>query len=154
MKKFIMITLLFAFYAVNAQQNAIKTGPIALAFGNLNVAFEHQFSEKMSVVLKAKYFMGYKINDEAYDAFGLGVGTRFYLIPKHELAGFYLHPQFNYSSMGLSNVGATIGYQWHWDNNLVLDLGIGPAKYLVIGEFSGDVPGLWPIVTGAIGYAF
>jgi hypothetical protein len=156
MKKsiFIILFALIGYFNTNAQVNAIKTGPIALAFGDINFGFEHQFSEKVSLTLGLDYYTGFKIDDSRIDAFGFGGGIRYYMVPAGDLAGFYVNPRLNYNSAGLLGLGATIGYQWHWDNNLVLDAGVGPSKLFAVGDYSGTVPGIWPMVTLAVGYAF
>ncbi len=156
MKKiFILFVFILMSLGINAQNNAIKTGPVALAFGNANIAFEHQFADKMSFLLKGSYLYGFKVGDDRVDGYSVGAGFRYYLKQKKNLAGFYVQPQAKYSSVGYINVAAILGYQFRWDGGFVLDLGVGPSKYIVVGDGESlTVPLIWPVMTLAIGYAF
>ncbi len=154
MKKLLIIFIMFAFAHTFAQSNAIKVGPVALAFSDINASFEHQFSEKMSVIFGADYWVGFKLNDTRISSFSVKGGVRYYLIPSNELAGFYLNPRVSYNTADFMTVGATLGYQWHWDNNLILDTGVGPNKYIWLGDSTAISTGIAPMVTLAIGYAF
>ncbi len=151
MKKLIF---LFAFammaISINAQKSAIKTGPIALAFGFANVAYEYQFADNMSVLARGNYFYGGDILGAGVTGFSVGAGYRYYIKQKKNLAGFYLEPQVSYTSYsngydGSIGFGGVIGYQMRWDGGFVLDLGAGP--YFTNGGFG-------PVITIAIGYAF
>lgn len=149
------IIFLFVFVAMglnmSAQKMAIKTGPIALAFGSVNTAFEYQFADKMSFLLKGSYLYGLKIGDDSIDGYSVGAGFRYYLKQNKSLAGFYLQPQAKYFSADYFRGSLLLGYQWRWDGGLVLDVAIGPSKY-----FSGgvDLPVILPVTTLAVGYAF
>ncbi len=151
------ITFVFVFVfmalAMNAQVNAIKTGPVSLAFGNANVAFEHQFADKMSFLLKGSYLYGFKVGDEKVTGYSVGAGFRYYFKQNKTLAGFYVQPQAKYSSIGAINVAAILGYQFRW-NSFVLDLGVGPSKYFVVGSETASFSGILPVITFAVGYAF
>lgn len=157
MKKSILLVAFMLFGMIGAQaQDIIKTGPIALAFGSFNACYEKVLNEKSSVVPSASAFFG--IGDLTGTAFGVGVGYRRYFTDKPAPQGFYGQPQvgatFGEGASAIS-LGAELGYQWVWDSGFALDLGIGPAYYIglgdnVVGAFSGVVPSS----TLAIGYQF
>jgi len=150
------IIFLFAFIAMglsmNAQKMAIKTGPILLGFGSANAAFEYQFADKMSVLLKGSYLYGLKVGDERITGYTLGAGFRYYFKQNKSLAGFYMQPQAKYFSANYYRATLLLGYQWRWDGGLVLDVAIGPSKYF--GSGAGSLPVILPATTLAVGYAF
>lgn len=167
MRKILLTAVtVFAFTAMaSAQSQVIKTNPLALAFGNLNVTYETVLTSSSSLNLSANY--QYRLLGVDVNAFGVGVGWRYFFThaKKPVPAGFYLQPQaavifgnvgeYNYTTIGL---GAEVGYQWIWDSGFVLDLGIGPMYRILSGDedeigFSGG-SGVWPSATLAIGYAF
>lgn len=164
MKKLFMAICFVAFaLSASAQDQIIKTSPLALAFGNLNVTYERVLNEKSSFLVKANYI--YQIFGVDVNAGGLAAGWRYYFThaKKDVPAGFYINPEVEVgfaSDFTNFGVGAELGYQWVWDSGFVLDIGLGPKYYnfSYSGDdddlFDDDAGGIGPSLTLALGYAF
>jgi len=168
MKKFILtLAVVFAFLSANAQSKIIKTNPLGLAFGNINVTCERVLSGSSSILVRSEYaynLLGTKVN-----LGGAGLGYRYYIthVKKAVPNGFYVNPEImlmvgtanseeqNYGLFVLG-IGAELGYQWVWNSGFTLDLGIGPM-YSFMKSDSSDLQktGFFiPMATVAIGFAF
>ncbi|MDX1683649.1 MAG: DUF3575 domain-containing protein [Saprospiraceae bacterium] len=160
---FLLLIFCFGISLVSsAQSNVVKTGPVSLAFGNINVRYEKVLNESSSIQVKGNYWLNF--GDEDVQLYGGGVGWRYFFThaKKPVPAGFYIMP-FAEAGGGTGftrfGFGAELGYQWVWDSGFVLDLGLGPC-YVIINDDNADdldfgsVDGILPTFTTAIGYAF
>lgn len=169
LKKHLLLTLfMFSVCFAYSQTRIVKTSPISLAFGNINLRYESKINDKTSWQVGANYI--YKFLGTDVSSFGLDGEYRFYLTNKKKDVpeGFYIGPNvglnfgsykvledsYSYSSLGL---GATLGYQWIWDSGITLEVGAGPQYSTTLSneESTGvDFNGILPRLVFAIGYAF
>lgn len=164
MKK-VLFTLLVAVFcfSANAQQNIIKTNPLALAFGDFNVTYEKVLNPSSSLLIQGEY--AFQLLGLDVSVGGLGLGYRYYIThtKKEVPRGFYVTPEASFgfgkydtNSVTAFGIGAELGYQWIW-SGFTLDLGIGPMYKIVNGISDGSsnsTSGIGPAATLAIGYAF
>jgi len=142
----------------------IKTNPIGLAFGNINLTYEMALSNATSFQVGGNFFT--KILGTEVSGFGINGGFRYYITNATKPApqGFYVGPRVAYNSFTEKStdekattlgIGALIGYQWIFGSGVTLDLGAGPT-YLFASDSSttGDFTGIIPNITFAIGFNF
>ncbi len=151
-----------------AYDHVMKTNPIGLAFGNINVTYEHILNEKSSLHSSINYqysLLGVKVN-----SFGVEGGYRYYFThsKKDVPSGFYIQPQAAFTagkdetdtSYSALRFGAEVGYQFAFESGFVLDLGLGPYFTNLFGDYADtdfDVDGSFlvlPSITIAVGYAW
>ncbi|MEN8119745.1 MAG: DUF3575 domain-containing protein [Bacteroidota bacterium] len=160
--------ILFATTGFSQKFNhVIKTSPITLAFGNLNVKYEKPINSKASVQIGVFYL--YKLFGVEINGYGGEAGFRYYFTnAKKEIpSGFYAMPQAKYSTAGSGvdkiadfSIGAELGYQWAFDSGFALDLGVGPLYHMITvddnytGGSNQTDNFIFPTATFAIGYAF
>jgi len=168
-KKLALIFVCTMIYGVSFAQDTpgqsiIKTNPIGLAFGNINLTFERALNNSSSFQVGANFFT--KILGTDVSGIGFNAGYRFYITNAKKPApeGFYVGPRFAYNSFkekstdisaSTIGIGAMLGYQWVFDSGVTLDLGAGPT-YLIAGESTTTVSfeGLVPNISFAVGYNF
>lgn len=147
-----------------APSNIIKTNPIGLAFGNINLTYEMALSQALSFQVGGNFFT--RILGTEVSGFGINGGVRFYMTNKTKPApeGFYVGPRVAFNSftekatdenVTTLGIGALIGYQWIFSSGVSLDLGAGPT-YLFAGDngSTNDFSGIVPNISFAVGYAF
>lgn len=145
-------------------QSIIKTNPLGLAFGIINLTYERALSQSTSFQIKGMFFN--KLLGTEVSGVGVEGGFRYYITNSTKPApeGFYVGPAISYSSItekstdvsvSTVGIGAIIGYQWIFDSRVALDLGIGPS-YIIAGESTTttDFSGFVPNFSFAVGYNF
>ncbi len=165
-----VVAILFATAGISQSfEHVVKTNPIGLAFGNLNLKYEKTIGTTSSVLIGANYI--YKLLGVEINGYGFNLGYRYYFTNKKKdiPSGFYVMPQAKYSSAGSGNdkitdisFGAEVGYQWAFDSGFTLDLGAGPLYHILTiednntntGAFNQTGNYILPSFTFAIGYAF
>jgi hypothetical protein len=170
MKRILILSLFLGLAHIGFSQqykNVVKTNPIGLAFGNINVTWEHATNEKSSILFGANFL--FQVFGVDVTSIGADFGYRYYFThSKVEVpSGFNIYPQvgLNYTSFPdvsdvnatLLGIGFTVGYQWAWDSGFALDLGLGPIYRVFLGEVDDvdiDASGVWPRIIIGIGYAF
>ncbi len=169
MKKTILATAMVMLMAIgaNAQTelpNVIKINPIALAFGNFNLAYQRGLSDATALQIGANYW--YRIFGEEVSGVGIRGAYHFFITNKVKPApeGFYIGPQLSYNSLtdketkesvNAIGVGVMLGYQWIWKSGVTLDLGAGPMYQFANETTTGvSYEGFLPNITIAVGYNF
>lgn len=173
MKKRLIVfvaSILFATSGISQSfQHVVKTGPIGLAFGNLNLKYEKVLGSTSSIQIGANYF--YKFLGVDINGYGFNLGYRYYFTNKKKdiPSGFYAMPQAKYNTVGSGtnkitdiSFGAEVGYQWAFDIGITIDLGAGPLYHILTIEAGNTNTGIinqtgnyiFPSFTFAIGYAF
>ena len=169
--KLLLMSLLITLSTTGFAQQAnfvLKANPIGLAFGNFNLTYEKPLDAKSSIGIGANYF--FKLLGTDVSGFGVNGEYRFYIThaKKESPEGFYVGPSASFSYVSVNDdfsdfststigIGATVGYQFLWDNRIVLDLGLGPQYSIMIANNDGeayDFSGFLPRLTIAVGYAF
>lgn len=174
MKKLLLITLLCTAFYSQAQDKtgAIKTNPIGLAIGLVNLSYESALSETTSIQGTVAY-ASIEILETQLTGFAANVDYRMYT--DQALSGFYYGPLAGYTSFTVEdesnkgtlnafNIGAKLGWNWLLgaEDNFVIDLGLGgaySAGNVTVDEGSNDFDlggydGFGPVLTFAIGYAW
>lgn len=154
----------------------LKTNPLGLAFGSFNAAYEQALTDKASFVVGGNVYFG-KIFDVKTTGFGAFGEYRYYITneKKDVPEGFYVGPTGTFGfvniesedeilgvpvesesySGGTIGIGGVIGYQWIFDSQVVLDVGIGPQYTFALFDAGDlDYSGFLPRLTLALGYAF
>lgn len=149
MKKFTLLAIaLVSFTFAFAQQKSttIKTNPLSLAVGNINLSVEKAVGEQTSFQMQAGYWLGGSVGDTKFSGFFLTPEFRFYMTDHGVPQGFYLAPFLRYESLSakskesafstegkatLSRIGggAGIGYQFLFGDKITWDIFMGP-KYM------------------------
>ncbi len=165
-KLLILVTFLTFGISAIAQSSAIKTGPVGIPFGFVSVCYEKILSDHSSFQFSLNPYI--KVKDYNGTVYGASIEYRRYITKKEVLKGFYLTPRVGVTFGNLTEVGTAIqrdsssinmtvnlGYQWIWNNGILLDLGFGPKFSLGIGDDTADeFDGVSPDVIMGVGYAF
>lgn len=135
-------------------KHVLKTNPLTLAFGDLNVTWERVINHKSAFTITGNIVFP-TFDDGEYAGVFLTVGYKHYFTHARLAvpAGFYVRPLAGIfvadDSFGV-RVGGQVGYQWVWKSGFVLDLGLGPQLIMSDGYVDGPLPSLFI----GIGYAF
>ena len=177
MKKLLLIALIAVGFVFNshAQENVLKVNPLGLAFGSLQLGYEHALSDKSSFQIDLAY-VNYNVNLGLVSSKATGFGVegqyRFYVSSsKSTPRGWFFAPAISYSSAKATSGSLTgkatafsggilAGYQWVFggkDSGFALDLNFG-ANYANVST-SGDISsvkidGIIPRIGLALGYAW
>jgi len=148
-------------------QSIIKTNPIGLMFGSINLTYERALSQSTSFQIGGNFFN--KILGIPVSGIGVNVGYRYYITnaTKPSPEGFYIGPALSYNSLTESStdvtvstvgVGAIIGYQWVFKSRVTLDLGAGPTYIMGVGSTTtttiASFEGFAPNLSFAVGFNF
>ena len=132
MKAFIFsIVLFFSAFECSAQLSIIKTNPFSFFEGFVSGCYERTINTKTSY--QASGLVGYDLDKVEGTVIEANLGYRKYITKKNAPRGFYLMPYSGLvytSSSSAARIGADLGYQWIWNNGIVLDAAMGPDYYL------------------------
>jgi len=167
MKKILLLVVFVAVgISVEAQTSVLKTNIIDLAYKDIIVQYEKVINEKSSFQINVSPFIG--ASDYNGSIFGASIEYRIYITKKEVLRGFYLmagsggtfgnlddvetSEQFSASTI---NIKANFGYQWIWNNGIILDIGVGGRYFIGVGDNPApEFDGMKPNVNVGMGYAF
>ena len=185
--KILFFTLCFTTLFFTNQTKAqfdVTVNPIALLFGNFDVAADYAVSEKISVeAAVGLQFGSNNLLDDEFKYFGIPITIfgKYYFNPDKGADKFYadawlrfVNRSYKYESSGSSvgfsdysqtrlGLGFGIGYKVVSGGNFVFDIGFGGGRALLDktkyadstgGEFSVDWPDIMFVGKLAIGYRF
>ncbi|MFT4533952.1 MAG: hypothetical protein ACJA1A_003034 [Saprospiraceae bacterium] len=124
------LVLFFIAFDCNAQLSIIKTNPLSLFDGFVSSCYERTINTKSSYQISV--IVDYDLDDTDDTAIEANIGYRRYITKKDAPRGFYLMPYtgFVYTSSATSvHLGTDLGYQWIWENGIILDAAMGPDYY-------------------------
>ncbi len=165
-KLLILATFLTIGISVAAQSSAIKFGPAGIPFGFVGACYEKVINDFSSFQISLNPYQ--KARDYDGSVYGGSVEYRLYFTKKEVLRGFYLTPKagITFGNLTEKDTGVdfdanslhlmvNLGYQWIWNNGILLDLGFGPKYSLKQGDnTASEFDGVSPDVIMAIGYVF
>ena len=138
----ILLISLFSFSA-HGQKNAAKINVLSPFALTASVFYERPVLEHRSIQV-GFFYTGLSISDTEFRGFGVTPEFRFYLSETPAPNGFYVAPYVRYQrfrlkvdqideyenvkgTYGAFGLGGTVGKQWVFKNNIVLDLFVGPG---------------------------
>lgn len=173
MKNIFILLLFFLLTTAEAQKNAFKANPLALAFGAFEVSYEMMNEKKSSSELVFGYLIN-KTDNQKLTAYAFEIRYKFLLSKElKSFEGYYLAPignlingqvQFdNYqtpSDISIVGIGALGGYQFIFQNEndkgFVIDINAGFVNNFVSSRTIdvSKIKGLIPRIGISLGYAF
>jgi len=165
-KLLIIAAFLTVGISATAQSSAIKTGPAGIPFGFISACYEKVINDYSSFQISLSPYQ--KVNDYDGSVYGANLEYRLYITKKEVLRGFYLTPKIGATNGNLTeietgidfdatsiHVMVNLGYQWIWNNGVLLDIGFGPRYSIGQGNnTASEFDGVSPDVIMAIGYVF
>ncbi len=175
MKKILILSLALVSYTAaisQAKSGAIKTNPIGMAFGVINLAYELPLNDKSSLQLGVSVV---SVDFAGTSVSGFGIAPEYRIYGDEAMEGFYFGPVVSYNTLTLESgsdegtlsvIGGGAQLGWNWikgkNENFVLDLGLGAiynSGSVTVDAGSdtfdtGVYDGIAPIISFAIGYAW
>ena len=146
MKKFIVLSLFYAFTFKIQAQTELKINPIGLLFSSPDLSAEFAVAENIGVEpFLGVTFLKLTVDGDGYKSNGLnyGVNGKYYFNPEKGIdkfyAGIYMRGgKSKYTGQGSNSgdsfshnyfgVGLSLGYKWVSRQNIVFDLGAGVGR--------------------------
>lgn len=152
-------------------KSSVTVKPLALMWGLAAVEYETPVADDITLSIQGMYGDWEFFDSIKIGLYGIGAGTRYYFgndVTNGWYAGAYVdHVWLNADNSGNEATGTGIilsgrgGYKWTFDNNLVVDLGVGGGIPVSINADSSDniSDSEFALAMGAsasigIGYAF